>query len=188
MKITLRKADALQKVINGVLAETTLQTTATITRFNSARETIAAAQDKLSKDLVKKVDLIWALYDLRKMVSAAGATAGVSNALAEIAAIDKTVAVFKPITQAESYVGADGIYAQQADLIDDKTVSNYSGRRESITVSIVPKGVIEEHVKSLEDLRKMRLKLSDHLLEINVRTEFDLSYRLEKILRDNGII
>lgn len=189
MNITLRKADAIQKLINNAINSTHPQPTVTITRFNDPEKALTDANKKFLDDLTKKRSLFVALYEIRDMVGKVGATAGVPTILAQIACIDKTIGVMQPLASATEFFTTEIVLAaQQKDLLDDKTVERYTARRESVTASILSKDDVDGYIKEIEKFRRERLVLSDKLLEINVRSEIALSPEAEEILKEYGII
>lgn len=189
MNVTLRKADALQKLIQGAINSTSLVTTVEITRFNAPAAAFTQTKKQFSDDLAKRQLLTTALYDVRQMVGQAGAAAGVSSLLAQMAYIDKAVALLQPLANIRDfYVDSHVLAAQQKDLIEDKTVERYNSRREAVSASILTKDEVESFKKTIESCRRERLELSDKLLEINVRTQIELTPETVEVLKTYGII
>ncbi len=189
MQVTLRKADALQKLIQAAINSTNLVTTVEINRFNSPSVAFEQAKKQFTEDLLKKQALTASLYDIRQSVGSAGANAGVSSILAQMAFIDKAVGMLQSLANVrEFYVDSHVLAAQQKDLLEDKAVERYTSRRETVNASILTKDEVESFKKQIEAHRRTRLELSDRLLEINVRTEIELTPDTSAALKQYGII
>lgn len=189
MNVTLRKADALQKLIQNAINSTNPVPTVVITRFNSATKSIEEARAKFQSDWNKKSELLMVLYEIRELSGNTGAAAGVSSLLAQMAQIDKTIALYLPLASTTDFLPEIQVLrAQQIDLIEDKTVERYASRRESISVSIFDKESVAKYVAQVAALRRERLEISDRLLAINVSTEITLRTDTAGILKQHGII
>lgn len=190
MKITLRKADAIQKLINEKINESPLATKVTINRFDVPSEKFDQAVAKFKKVYAQKVVLLEVLYVIRKKVATAGAKAGIADLLAERALLDKSVLLLKPLADMEEFAPSVGTLAlQHEDLVEEKSgKSEYRGRRESFEVSIVDRNEVSTWTQMISESRKAKQALSDRLLDLNVRTEIELEPDVEQVLHKHGII
>jgi hypothetical protein len=190
MKITLRKADAIQKLINEKINESPLATKVTINRFDVPVEKFDQAVAKFKKVYDQKVVLLEVLYVIRKKVATAGAKAGIADLLAERALLDKSVLLLKPLADMEEFAPSVGTLAlQHEDLLNDKgDASRFHGRRESFDVSIVDRNEVTTWVEMIAQSRKAKQTLSDKLLDLNVRTEIELGPDTEAVLHRYGLI
>lgn len=190
MKITLRKADALKKSITEAINGISLDTTVSIGRYDDPKKIFDEAVRNFARDFDKKTDLTKVLYDIRADVSAANDVSGISDILAEIATIDKTIAILKPLSQTAKFSPAPEVLeTQHADLKAELApVEQYRSRRESFEVSIVDRNQVQNWLGIINVGRKQKQDLSDKLLELNVQTEIELQPEVEDILTKYGII
>lgn len=190
MKLTLRKASAIQKLINEELTSTAISVTVSIGRFDDAVTKRDEAVTLATDNLQKKSSLFEALYAIRKLSDAAGRAAGISDILADIAYLDKLSGIVKPLTAVESFsVPTDKLEAEFADLVEEKVAkSSYGGRRESFVTSTINQASVDGWKLDLANYRKRKQVLSDRLLELNIRTEIELSATTVETLKTYGIL
>lgn len=187
MKITLRKANAIQRLINEKLNNTTISSVATIGKFQDAEETVKTALLDFAKDFNTKQILISVLYSIRHKIAESSHEAGIDHLLTELASLTKLEDLYKSIPfNNVFYPGPIVLNKMQEDLSVPST-SAY-GRKETFNVSIFSKEEILTFGKNLANLRKEKQRLSDKLLEKNVHTEIELYEPEEKILKELDIL
>ena len=94
MKITLRKANALQNSINDALKHVDIKTKVSLNEFQDAEGVLATSAAEAKKNIDRKVSLTNALYDIRGAVGYVNHTAGVDEKLTELARIEKQIQVY----------------------------------------------------------------------------------------------
>lgn len=173
MKITLRKANALQKLIMEQLKKP-LSATATIDKYCDAATTIHDASQNLAHGATARTALLSVLFNIRDEVGVANHEEGVNERLTKIAYLNKLEEVYKQIASATSvYPGDERVLKQQTDLVENAKLSQYAGT--SFSVSILTPEIIKGSAQVVNDARKERQKLIDELLEINIQAEIELS-------------
>lgn len=189
MNINLRKANALQLAIKQAIKETEVKTTVTISRFDNplTKHSEARAEHEIA---VKKKDvLVDALYAIRKLTAQAGTVAGVSDVLADIAEVDEQIGVVKPLADIKEFAPKNDevLQAQFDDMKNEQQGQNvYHRRRDSIDVCLIHEA--DNLVKVLADLRLKKQKLSDDLLERNVKTEITLTSEIVITLKKFNLV
>ena len=176
MRLTLRKANALQLLINESIAATSISTQVSVGKYDDPVLAVIHAGEIFQASLGKTRSLLGVLYSIRQKVSDTGRWAKVSEVLTEIAHIDKLTSVLKPLANVSSFAPTEEVLrAAHADLKNEQPVNSYSGRRDAFTTGAIPQGWLPAYVKEISDLRKQKQSLSDRLLEINTQHTIELS-------------
>jgi len=189
MKLTLRKANALQLLINESIGATSIQTQVSVGKYDDPLAAVVNAAAIFGAALEKTRSLLGVLYSIRQKVSDSSHEAGVSAILSEIAHIEKLSGVLKPLASISSFAPSEQVLlAAHADLQKDQPVSSYSQQRNAFTTGAIPQGWIPTYLKEVSDLRKRKQSLSDKLLESNIRHEIELSEEEETVLKKYDLI
>lgn len=189
MKLTLRKANALQLLINESIASTSISTQVSVGKYDDPLAAVSAAGGIFLAAFGKVESLLSVLYSIRQKVSDASHSVGVSKILSEIAHIDKLSGVLKPLASMSSFAPTEEVLREaHADLKKDQPPTSYGQRRDAFTTGAVPQGWIPGFVKQVSDLRKRKQSLSDKLLELNIRHEIELSGSEEETLKKYDLI
>lgn len=190
MKLTLRKANAIQTAINDALKGIETVTTIRVNEFQDAEREIRHASEKLMANFARKEKLNSALYEIRKSVGRANAQAGVDDKLADIAHLEKSIQLYSGfVTQQVREPVA--VLAGKLDKIrnrkEDSRVSLY-GREDDVQTSVMTEEDIQSFKVLVAKAKKSKQKLQDEVLELNVRTEIEVSAEAEKTLQAEGLI
>ncbi len=190
MKVTLRKADALQKSVQSAINAISLPAMVGLTRFGDPVKALDKCKKDFEKNLQKKLDLLSALYEIRNTVGTENASNRVTSILSKIAYLDKVNGTLSQFAgNGTNPRPNDTIIHQQADdLRQDTATPQYGSRRETFTVGILSETEIEAYKRQIEENRKMRQDLSDELLSINVKTEIEIPTGMREILEKYNII
>jgi hypothetical protein len=190
MKITLRKANAVQAAINETLKGLSFENQVRINEFEDAETKITAAQTKHRENVERKLDLLYALYSIRKSVSRANYDAGINDMLADVARLEKDVQFFSGLSKAEvreTSVILVGKLDKIRNRKEDSRASIY-GREDDVTTSVFTADDITNFKKLAADAKKRKQKLQDTLLEVNVRAEIELAPEVEETLKQEDLI
>lgn len=190
-KISLRKASALQKVITELMASIEIKTTIEINEFQDVEIMLTKGAEDLLKNDVRRSDLLMSYYTLRGLVSTANANQGINLRLGEAAYIDKRIAQLTPLTQATAVVADAGVLLGKLDKIRNRPADSRAslyGRDEEVSTGVLPENQVEAIRKVVSDLKKQKQKLNDEVLELNVRTEVELTPEVEAVLQREGVI
>lgn len=188
MKLTLRKANAIQLLINEQLNTKAVNAFVTIGKYSDVDTAVKEASTVFDASVTFKLNLIEVLYAIRELVSDASNSVGVSSILTDLAKINKIEALFKTVSETTNfYPGTEAIKQQHHDLRNAIQTSTFR-QADSFSVSLLSKQAVELYGKNLSELRKKKQKLSDKLLELNIKTEIELADKFADILTAYDIV
>lgn len=187
MKITLRKANALQAAIVEAFAGLDLGTDVAINEFEKPTAKIEEAKSRFATHMATRSKLLGAQYEIRRSVARANAEAGINDLLADVAMVEKDIGVYTRLAKVRPALENDVIVGKLGK-IKGRGDDQFYGREEHVQTSIFTEAEIEEFKAKLASLKKQKVSLQDSLLELNVQTEIELSEDTEKVLARAGII
>jgi hypothetical protein len=187
MKISLRKANALQAAITEALAGLDFSNEIAINEFERPSEKLSNAKAQFLTNLVTRTDLINAVYDIRKKVADANARSEINNLLANIAGIEKEISFYSKLAKAPAVLNIDVIVGKLGK-IKSRDEDQYYGRDDVVRTGIFTVADIDDFKAKLAIHKKLKVGLQDSLLELNVSTEINLSESTVEILKTVGII
>jgi hypothetical protein len=190
MNITLRKANALQTSINDAIKSIDFETTVKINEFQDPETVIAEAEKVFATNMVKRDGLYHTLYEIRKAVSKANDTAGISQRLADVAHLDKQIVFFgslatKPVREEAKIIA--GKLDKIRNRKEESRASIY-GYGDDVSTSILDKEEVEGFKKLTAVSKKNKQKIQDEILELNVKTEITISDKSVAVLQAEGLI
>jgi hypothetical protein len=177
MKITLRKANALQLAIGEAVKNISVETDVKINEFQSGEAEIARVAAEFRANLERRTQLVDAMYAIRKAVSTANAGAGVDVKLADVAQFEKQVQFYTGLAGKkvrEDAVVVEGQLNKLRESKDDSRRSIY-GYASTVDTSVLTAEDIRGFRTAAANAKKAKQKLQDELLEINVRTEIEVA-------------
>lgn len=187
MKINLRKANAIQVAINETIKSLEFNDTASINEFQDAANEISAASAKFSSNLVRRVDLLNALYEIRKAVASANNGAGINSRLADVARLEKDIQFFSTYAKASATTD-DAVIKGKLEKIRNYKEQSYTFRSETVDTSIFAEAQVESFKGIVSAAKKQKQKLQDELLALNVRTEIEFSDATVTTLTNENIL
>jgi hypothetical protein len=190
MKITLRKANAVQNNIADAMRSVKISTSLEINEFENASEKLTTANRELFHADQRRSDLLMAQFAIRGLVGSANAVSGVDAKLTQAAYIDKRIAQLSELSSAKEKTALSIIEGKLEKIRSRKEESRASlyGHMDSVDTGIVDKHQIDEINNFIKDLKKQKQKLNDEVLELNVRTEIELSEETVKVLQSENLI
>jgi len=186
MKISLRKANAIQKVIQEEITGLNLSTDVQISEFDNSLEKVTLAQQQFFANMEKRSDLLDALYGIRAAVSGVNGSNGVNGILTILAQNEKDIALYGKLSRLSEQTEFGVINGKIAKIRDRK--EDLYGRDDIVNTSIFNKATLDTFKSKLSSLKKEKQKLQDELLELNVRTEIMLSDMTIKTLQSVNIL
>jgi hypothetical protein len=186
MKLTLRKANAVQHSINEMLKSLDLNTNITLNEFVDVKHQIQAVRDRFWAHTATRNKLMLSLYEIRQKVANANAAAGINDMLAEVAHLEKqighnTMLASKGV-QTELRV-LNGQLSKQAAAKEDAY-----GYSRAVTTSIFSEEEIETFRREAAEGKRQKQRLQDALLELNVQTEIELEEDTARFLEKADIL
>ena len=189
MKITLRKANAIQNSINEVVRGIAIDSTIRVNEFQDPEAEIAKTAAKVKTDVNRRVALNNALYEIRKAVGVVNAQ-NVSERLAEVARIEKEIQFFNSLTENKARETAEVIRGKLDKIRnrkDDSRASIY-GRDEEVATSVFTEDDIKSFKAAVAENKKAKQKIQDEILELNVKSEITLSETTVQTLKGENLI
>jgi hypothetical protein len=187
MKISLRKANAIQAAIIEAVNSLELATDVAINEFERPTEKIEEAVNKFSTNLVTRSKLMGVQYEIRRAVARANAEAGINDLLADVAMLEKDISLYTRLAKVRPALENDVIVGKLGK-IKGRSEDQFYGRDDVVQTSIFNESAIDAFKSNLASLKKQKVSLQDSLLELNVQTEIEVSDDSEKLLARAGII
>ena len=190
MKINLRKANALQLSIQDTIKGIKFDTEVKINEFQVAEDELARVRVDFATKQDRHRNLLNSMYDIRKAVSQANSAQSVDIKLADVALIDKKIQVLSELAGKSVRDSVEVVAGKMEKLRNrkDDTRSLYYGHDATVDTSIFTQEDITGFRVAVSLGKKAKQKLQDELLEINVRTEIDLSDDVVAVLTAEGLL
>jgi hypothetical protein len=194
MEINLRKANAIQAEIRRAVNLSDAKDTISVTEFT---QDIAGEFNKgvesFRTEVTRRVALTTALFNIRKSVGEANATAGINSILAEVQGIDATMAIYSGVATKQPAKTLDEIHARVEKIKNTPTdgsvrASIYGERYNNVETSVVVAEQIAEAKEKVRSLKRQRQNLQDKLLALNVNTLITISDVDANVLKLEGIL
>jgi hypothetical protein len=178
MKITLRKANALQTAIQDHIKTVEVKTSVELT---SARTTLVAND-------VQRAKLTKAMYKIRAHVGRANVEAGVADLLTEAAYIDKRIGHLKGLTESKVVESDAVIDGKLQKLREQDTKHRVYGYGDTVDTGVLTAEQLDGYKADMRDLKKEKQRINDKVLELNVRTEIELDTDTVALLQAEQLI
>jgi hypothetical protein len=192
MKITLRKASALQNAIQEAVKNIDITVKVELNEFELPGTALATANIKLIAADQRRTALTKALYTIRAQVGTANAECGINERLAKAAYVDKrigqlTVLVSTEAVQDNMLIINGKVEKLKADKGENSRRSLY-GYSDTVSTGVLTQAQVDEFKAEQLALKKDKQKLNDEVLELNVRTEIALSDETVAVLTSEGLV
>lgn len=188
MKITLRKASALQNAVNETLKGLEVTTTVTVDEFQNAASVIEQQRTVSAQTVVRKAALLDVLYAVRKSVAAANANAGISDLLADVALLEKRIQLQSQLANASAQLEDAVLGGRLARLRESTGEARLYRSSNGVDTGVFDAETIQGHKAQLADLKKSKQALQDRLLELNVQTTIELDTKSVAVLTEEGLV
>jgi hypothetical protein len=191
MNITLRKANVVQNAINDAIKSIKMEFSVEINEFQDANAELQKANNVLISNDARRQKLLLALYNIRGLVGAANASAGIDLSLAKAAFIDKRIGQLEELAGQKEMTDLSVINGKLEKIRNDKSETARSriyGYNDSVTTTVVSKEQIAQAKAEILNLKKQKQKLNDEILELNIKTEIPLSDDIVATLQAEGIL
>ena len=185
MKISLRKANALQTSINELLKNIKVETTISITEFENPSEKILLENTNAFVNHSRKIDLINVLYALRKAVGKANAESGIDDLLTSVAMYTKLAEEFNVIASADVMTDI-GVITSKLAKIAGRTEDIYG--RDAVGTSICTADDISKAKTFVQKMKKNKQRVLDGILELNIRIEIQLDKDAVDVLTKEDLL
>ena len=174
MKLTLRKANAVQTAINETIKGLDLDTTVTLNEFEEVADQIDAVRTRFFAAMETRNNLVTALYEIRTKVAQANASAGINDMLSGVAQAEKIIG-FNTMLAGKGTQTAlrvlNGELKKQAEAGNDR----YMYGRDGVSTAIFTDVEVEGFKRIAAEYKRTKQRLQDELLELNVQTTIELT-------------
>jgi len=187
MKISLRKADAIQRSINEVINALALPTEVSINEFERPTDKIQIVKSKFSADLAKREALLDVLYDIRVAVGMQNEGNGVNVRLAAVARLEKEITLIKRLAGTAPAVSQD-VLIGKLGKIKGREPDPYNRFDDEVRTSIFDESDILGFKEKLAELKLRKQAIQDELLELNVRLQIELSDNAVAVLEQASVL
>jgi hypothetical protein len=192
MKITLRKASALQNAIQEAVKNIDITVKVELNEFELPGTALSTANLKLISADQRRTALTKALYTIRAQVGTANAECGINERLAKAAYVDKrigqlTVLVSTEAVQDNMLVINGKVEKLKVDKGENSRRSIY-GYSDTVGTGVLSQAQVDAFKAEQLALKKDKQKLNDEVLELNVRTEIALSDETVAVLTSEGLV
>jgi hypothetical protein len=192
MEINLRKANAIQAEIRRAFNAVETKNTVSVTEFTQeVAGEINGASVLYQLGLQRKEQLNTALYNIRKSVAEANATAGINVLLTEVQRIEAIMSVYSNVatqTVAKPLEELNARLEKMRSAPNEARMSLYGDRYNSVEASVVTSEVVANAKEKVKELRRQRQNLQDKLLTLNVNTLITVNPEDLTVLKEEGIL
>lgn len=188
MKLTLRKANALQNAIQEHVKEVAVTMTVSLNEFQNPTVELTSALDTVVKNDARRTALTKVLYKIRAKVGFANATNGVSELLTDAAYIDKRLGHLKGLTESKVVEDFAVIEGKLEKIRTQEKSSRMYGYSDTVDTGVLTAEQIEGYKAEMRDLKKQKQSINDKVLELNVRTEIELDAATVELLQTEQLV
>ena len=190
MKITLRKANAVQNSITEAIKAIKITGEAKLNEFQEPTAELQKANSELFANDARRQKLLLSFYNIRGLVGQANASAGVDLALAKAAYIDKRIGQLNEIAGFDVVTDLAVINGKIEKLKSgkDETRRSLYGYESTVDTGVISTEQLAQVKTEIKNLKKQKQGLNDEILELNIKTEIPLSDEVVATLQAEGLI
>ena len=188
MKISLRKAHALQKRIEETISNLPFTLSISIDEFDNIPEKIELQKNELLQSIQDKRDLLIVIGGIRDRVAIAGAAYYVSKNLAEIAVIDKLIKMYSDLAKVIPAKDSTETLQKRVEKSIEHRNAHPGAYEVGVYTTLLSQSDIDGFKQKVIELKKNKQNLQDKLLELNLTIEIDLLASEQEILKRFGLI
>lgn len=182
MRLTLRKANALQTAIQDYVKTLKVVTEISINEFQNSINEIALAREAFVTNHAATQQLTKVLYDIRAKIGRANVESGVSDLLSQAAYVDKRLATLSEFVGKEVTDAQEVIDGKLEKIRSAKGDIRYYGT-DTVAVSIINDDIMNTLKAGQATLKKEKQAINDTVLELNIRTEIELDAATVSLLQ-----
>lgn len=191
MKITLRKANAIQASIQEAIRNVKVETNVELNEFQNVESEIQNARAKLLEGDKRREALLKALYGIRGAVGTANATATISDSLAQAAYLDKRIGQIEALATASVQTAKEVLEGKLDKFRKEPGESSRRslyGYNDTVSTGVMTQSLIDSYKDEVKALKKQKQSINDKILELNIRTEITLADETVATLQAEGLI
>lgn len=188
MKLTLRKANALQNAIQEHTKTIEVNTSFSLNEFQDPAKELACAREGVVANDARRNRLTKTLYAIRAKVGRANTESGVADLLADAAYIDKRLGQLKGLTEGKVAEELTVVAGKLKKISEQESKSRIYGYGDTIDTGVLTAEQVEEFKAEMRNLKKEKQSINDQVLELNVRTEIELDADTVALLKTEQLI
>ena len=188
MKITLRKANALQNAIQDHNKSIDISSSISLNEFQVPQAELSIARNTLIANDKRRADLTLAFYAIRALVGNANAQSGVSDLLARAAYVDKRIGHLKGLTESTAVDAEAVIDGKLQKLRETDGKNRMYGYNDAVNTGVLTQEQIDSFKADMNALKKEKQSINDKVLELNIRTEVELTDEIVQILMSEQLV
>jgi hypothetical protein len=189
--MNLRKAAATQTILQDLLKSIEVKTNLELNEFQDPATAITEANSKMFAADTRRNDVLMSIYSIRSLVGMQNAGTGIASRLSHIAYIDKRVGQLEQlVNHAKPLMAMDVITGKLEKIRTRPSESRASiyGHNDEVETGVLTTEQLESIRSVIRDLRRQKATLNDEILELNVRTEIELTPDVETVLVREGVV
>jgi hypothetical protein len=191
MKISLRKANTIQELVGEALQQPLESpTNLDVMAIDEWKDELRFARKTFLSEMATRAQLVSARYEVRKQISEENAKQGVTTLLATLAETDTMINLMKrnvvDLTASDKYDVVEKKLERKITLLDKEGL--HYNRSDTYDVSIIDAETIKTYKEKVKVLKRKRQRITDELLEKNIRSEIELPSWAVDLLREHGLI
>jgi hypothetical protein len=191
MKISLRKANTIQELVGEALQQPLESpTNLDVMAIDEWKDELRFARKTFLSEMATRAQLVSARYEVRKLISEENAKQGVTTLLATLAETDTMINLMKrnvvDLTASDKYDVVEKKLERKITLLDKEGL--HYNRSDTYDVSIIDAETIKTYKEKVKVLKRKRQRITDELLEKNIRSEIELPSWAVDLLREHGLI
>ena len=188
MKITLRKANALQNAIQDHLKTVDIKAAISLNEFQDPEGVVAVARGELVANDMRRAQLTRALYKIRAAVGKQNVYVGISDLLADAAYIDKRLGHLKGLAESDATEATTVIVGKLDKIRNNKSDRHMYGYTDTVSTGVLTTDQINGVKGDIRELKKQKQSINDKVLELNVRTEIELDADTLEVLTKEQLV
>lgn len=188
MKITLRKANALQNSIQDHLKTIETKVVVSLNEFQDPEGVVSVARGELVANDMRRAQLTKALYRIRALVGKQNVYVGISDLLADAAYIDRRLGHLKGLAESDATEATAVIVGKLDKIRNDKSDRRLYGYNDAVNAGVLTADQIAGIKGDMLALKKQKQSINDKILELNVRTEIELDADTVEVLTREQLV
>jgi hypothetical protein len=187
MKVTLRKANALQQNILEAIKNTPIVNNVTFNEFEDVSEKFIKVNNDLANSFNATKTLYESLYSIRKLVGKTNSEE-INGLLCDVALLDKQIHLYNIVASSQPRTDSDVVRGKLEKIKNSTESSRLYGRSDEIVSTILDETDINKAKSKVNELKKEKQKIQDKVLELNIKTEIELPSDVAATLTNAGIL
>jgi len=189
MKVSLRKANALQEQLNeAIKSRPSADHEVNVVDHEMWKTEVENAQAKYYDEVKRKLEMVETRFSIRKSIANHNTLCGVTDLLTDLNHVEsKITTIQRWITQREVRSKDEVLEKQRNRKVARAENADYDGYI-SMDVSVIGKNDHEHWTEKVKVLKRNKAKINDELLSLNIKTEIDLTPQVVRVLKQENLI